>query len=579
MLGLLGIVPILSRTAVRTHIEGPEIRGMNRWGARTWTRRFPGAVESIEVPETRSTPPGFLVAYHSNPIDPKTSHILLLDRRGNTVFDFQPALDPSLLRNNGFSGSLVRFRLLPATDVDEDGQPDLLAVLYGTPWYFSTVVELLAETRPIKIRAVLLNPGIIEWARREDSDGDGESEWYVAAMDNELLHTACVYRVDGTMVAWPPPRYGTPPAFPNLRWLNVIPRKGGRSFRSISLASGGGLRIVMQDGENIELDRWGNTASDLIGGGNPENVSAARLARWKRLSATHLLLLDYDVDGARRLLDGLDPGSLDGDPVAEAFRLLLEGRAALFVGNYTRADRFARQSFTVAPLSNDALMVSVAARILGHRWDAVGELIDPDSSLTMGSPADFQETRGILAWLEGRNEEAWRLFERRSTLPPGLAARHRARLLIGQQRFDEALTVLEKSSHAASREGLDLLTAVALAGLDRPDEAARALAAEGERHPWMRSEIEIVARSIACKCGTGSAEDLHRAALALEERAARDLPAFLDLPLLLAAAAEAALEMKEVELAARLLDQAETAHPGLLIVEDLRNKVDVQHSP
>jgi len=573
LLGVLCMIPVLSGTAVRTDIEGLEFRGLNRWGARAWTRSFPGAIESIEVPETRSAPPGSLVAYHTDPSDPRSSHILLLDRQGDTVFDYQPALDPSLLRNHGFSGSLVRYRLLPAADVDEDGQPDLLAVLYGTPWYFSAIVQLMPETRPITIRPILLNPGIIEWARRKDADGDGESEWYVAAMDNELLHTACVYRVDGTMSAWPPPRWGTPPAFPNLRWFSVIPRKGGRSFRSISLEDGGGMRIVMQDGEHIDLDRWGNTASEVKSGDDPAMISAARLARWKHLATVHLLLLDNDIDGARRVLEKLDPGSLDGDPIAQAFRLLLKGRVAIFDRDYSAADDFAGQSFAVAPLSNDPLMLSVSARILGRRWDAVGELIDPDSGITMGSPADFQETRGILAWLKGRDEEAWRLFEGRSTLPPGLAARHRARILIGRHRFDEALDALDRASFAASREGLDLLAAVALAGLGRLDEAEFALASETTRHPWLRPEIEVVACSIACRRGTGSPEDLDRATGTLEKWAGRNLPAFLDLPLLLAEAADAALEARDVKLAAGFLDHAETAHPGLVIVKDFRRRL------
>jgi len=573
LLGVFGTITIFSGTAVQTLIEGSEISGVNRWGAQAWTRSFPGAVESIEVPGTGSTPPGSLVAYHTDPSDPKSSHILLLDRQGETVFDFQPALDPFLLRNNGFSGSLVRYRLLPATDVDDDGEPDLLAILYGTPWYFSAVVRLAAETRPVTARAVLFNPGIIEWARRRDADGDGESEWYVAAMDNELLHTACVYRVDGTMVSWPPPRYGTQPAFPNLRWFSVIPRKGGRSFRKLAFSNEGGLNIVMQDGDKIDLDRWGNTSSEVIDGDDPAKTAAARLARWEHLSTVHLLLLDNDANSARRLLDEIEPGSLDTDPIADAFRLLLEGRAALFVGDYPAADRFAGQSFAVAPISDDALMLSVTARILGHRWDAVGELIDPDTAITMGSPADFQETRGILAWLEGRNEEAWRLFEGRSTLPPGLAARHRARMLIGRHRFDPTLAVLNKASGAACREGLDLLKAVALARLDRLDEADRALLVEGEHHPWLRPEIEIVTASIACRRGTGSAEDLRRAAEALREKAVRDLPAFLDLPLLLADAAAAALEIEAYDLATHLLDQAEAAHPGLLITKDLRSKL------
>ena len=73
LLGVVGLVQMLSGTAVRTQIEGPELRGLNRWGAPAWTRRFPGAIESIEVPETHSTPPGSLVAYHTDPFDPKTS--------------------------------------------------------------------------------------------------------------------------------------------------------------------------------------------------------------------------------------------------------------------------------------------------------------------------------------------------------------------------------------------------------------------------------------------------------------------------------------------------------------------------
>jgi len=570
---------LVSAEAVRTSQEGPELRGISRWGTTAWTKNFPGGTEVVPAPKSRTTPPGFLVAYQTDSSDPLSSHIVLLDRVGKTIFNLQTASDPTLLRDHGFSGSLVRYRLLPPADVDGDGDPDLLAILYGAPWYFSTVVKLHPEASPVGIEPILFNPGIIEWARFTDADHDGEGEWYVAAMNNELLHTACVYRVDGSMHTWAPPRLGAEPAFPNMRWFNAISRQGGNTFRSVTLGDGGGVGIVMQNGETMDFDAWGNAADEIDAGDDPIQVSAERLAGYEQLSAIHLLLLDHDVNGARRLLNDLDPKSLAGDEIAEAFRLFLEGRAALYSGDYDGAVDFASQSFAAAPVSNDALMLAVTARILDHRLDEVDQLIAPNSRLTMGSPADFQEVRGMLAWLQGDDDEAWALFEHRGKLPLGLGAQHRARLLIGQNRFEAAQTALEEASSAFSRERLDLLGAIALGRLGKTEDALRILAAELERHPWLRPETGVVAQWLACRGGTGTAPNLQRSVEAAKARASWDLYAFLDLPLLLSTAADAALLLGEPGLAAGYLDQAERAHPGLPLVSEVRRRATAIRKP
>ena len=181
----------------------------------------------------------------AEPGNPLTSRIELVDPFGQTMSELEPELDSDLLKDLGFPGALIAQRLLPATDLDGDGQPELLAILYGTPWYFSTIVSLAPD---MTYDPIILNPGIIEWARFTDADGDGEGEWYVAAMNNELLHTACVYRVDSSLLTWPPPRYGAEPAFPALRWFKAFSRQGGATFRSVQVKPGGAVDLVMQHG-------------------------------------------------------------------------------------------------------------------------------------------------------------------------------------------------------------------------------------------------------------------------------------------------------------------------------------------
>jgi len=328
----------------------------------------------------------------------------------------------------------------------------------------------------------------------------------------------------------------------------------------------------MQNGETIDFDAWGNAADEIAGGADPIRISGKRLARYEQLSAIHLLLLDHDVAGARRLLARLDQESLAGDEIANAFRLFLEGRAALYSGDYDGADGLAAQSFAVAPISNDALMLAVTARILDHRWDEVGELIAPDSRLTMGSPADFQEVRGLLAWLRSADDEAWQFFEERGKLPPGLGAQHRARVLIGQNRFNEALAALEEASKAHSRERLDLLGAIAFGRLGETKDAHRVLAAEIKRHPWLHPETGVVTQWLACGEGTGTVANLQRSVEAAKASASWDLYAFLDLPLLLSTAADAALHLGETNLAVRYLNEAEHAHPDLPLVAEVRER-------
>ncbi len=561
---------LLSAEAIRTIQEASLVRGINRFGIPVWTKEAPGGTEVIAVPKTAVTPPGFLLAWQNDTHDAMSSHIALLDRKGRTIFDFQPATDSRLLRSHGFSGSLVRFRLLPAADVDGDGDPDLLAILYGAPWYFSAVVELQPEASRVGIRPIILNPGIIEWVRYADADHDGTPEWYVAAMDNELLHTACVYRIDHTMLSWPPPRLGSEPAFPSLRWFNLIPREGGASFRSIHLVDGGGLQILMQDGRKILLDSRGNRQG--IENEDSAELSRNRLQRWTRLSAIHLLLLDHDLQGARKLLAAFEPDPDAGDhEIENAYQLLLEARLALESGEYGKADEYAMRSHDAAPISDDALMLSVTARILDHRLDEVSELIAPDSTLTMGSPADFQEIRGLLDWLQGQETQAWQLFEERGRLPPGLAAQDRARLLIGQGNFKAALEAINTdAAHAFSRERLGLLSAIALEHLGRSGEARKALSTELDRHPWLKAETGVISASLAAKEGSMTAAGLGRAVDSASAEASRNLYSFLDLPLLLVEAADASRKLGDPGRAGQYLDQADKAHPGLALVREAR---------
>ena len=154
----------LSADAVRTSLEGTEVRGVSRFGTTAWTRSFPGGPQVLKVPATLHTPPGILVAHMADDLDPMSSHIVLLDRTGDSIFDFTPATELGLLKRHGFSGSLVASRLLPAADVTGDGVPDLLAILYGAPWYLSAIVQLQPEASPVSFDPLLHNPGIIEWA-------------------------------------------------------------------------------------------------------------------------------------------------------------------------------------------------------------------------------------------------------------------------------------------------------------------------------------------------------------------------------------------------------------------------------
>jgi len=555
--------------AVRAESTGEAVRGVGWLGLEAWERPMGRVAEVLAVPRTRTLPAGFLVTAEAVPGELASARVVLLDRRGRTVRSFTPAEHSAWLGRIGLSGTLLPRTLLEPTDVDGDGWPDLLGVLYAAPWYVTFVAELFPDGLATDYHPLLANPGIIERVRFTDADGDGRGEWYVAALDNELLHTACVYRVDASGYSWPPPRLGLPPDFSSLAWFNLMSRRGGLTFQGMEVLPGGDVEVEMTDGVRTRLDRWGNLPDEVGVGEDPEKVSTGRLERYRALSALHLRLLDRDLAGARRALVGLAERTA-GDLLAEGFRLLLEGRLALLEGDCDAADRLAVESFGAAPVSNDAPMLAVTARVISGRLTEAEELLEPRPGMTLGSPADSQELRGVLAWLRGDEELAWSLWEERGVLPQELGAQHRGRLLLGQDRAAAALEALATTRKMLSRERLGLLTAMAELRLGRLEEAERALAVERERHPWLFDEVDLVAGLVECRRGTGSRTRLEKALEVARQRARWDLYAHLDLPLHLALAADAALGLGERELARTLLAEAEGVRPGLEMVASIR---------
>ena len=568
---LAAATPWLALSARRVEVEAGLLRGVNRLGTTAWRREVGPVVDTMAVPATGGAAPGFLVLTQPAPRDSASQQLLLVSRRGRVVDRLAPADESSLLRDLGVPGTLTVHRLLPPADVDDDGNPELLAILVGSPWYMSVVVSVFDRPRSERgFIPLVFNPGYVEWARYTDADGDSIPEWYVAAMNNELLHTASVYRVDAPKVAWPPPRYGAEPALPILRWFTPLSREGGSTFQTVEVAAGGRVTARFQDGRSLTLDAWGNppgTSGDL----SPRETAQRRLDRYEALSRVHLLLLDGDVDGAERALSEVDDGlRAEDDRIAEGFRLLLAARIALRRGDYARADELAAASFAAAPIANDALMLSVAARILSGRPDAALPLLAPDADITMGSPSDAQEMRGVIAWLEGRDAEAWRLLDNRARLPDGISAQHRARILLGQGRVDDALALLSDRHGIRSHERLDLLEAVAFGLAARPPEARDAVERERGRHPWLHDELELLDAWLGVVEDGSDGARLRAAVDGVRGRARWDLYAHLDLPLLLAVAADGLGHLGEPAAASELLDRAEAVRPGMTLISRLR---------